>query len=87
MPADTCGLWTGSRPPEALGIVLTGNAKEEHKPGPPTVSEETIRTEWGQRFEVLSLEEFRFEQGETDGCRHLGWSCMLRKKGSSATLS
>jgi SAM-dependent methyltransferase len=63
----------------AVGIVLTGNAKEERKPGPPVVSEETIRAELGRVFEILSLEEFRFDQDEPDGHRHLGWSCLLRK--------
>src|SRR5260370_439719 len=66
--------------PGATGIVLTGNAKEESNPGPPTVSEETIRSELGRAFEIVSLQEFRFDQGETDGRRHLGWSCVLRKR-------
>ena len=65
--------------PGALGVVLTGNANEERKPGPPVVSEETIRAELGRMFEILSLEEFRFDQGETDSHRHLGWSCLLKK--------
>ena len=66
--------------PGSIGIVLTGNAKEEHKPGPPAVSDETIRTELGRGFEILSLEEFRFDQGELDGRRHLGWSVRLRRR-------
>ncbi|MFL5340004.1 MAG: class I SAM-dependent methyltransferase [Gemmataceae bacterium] len=64
--------------PGALGVVLTGNAKEERKPGPPVVSEETIRAELGRDFDVLSLEEFRFDQDEPDP--PLGWSCVLRRK-------
>lgn len=70
--------------PGALGIVLTGNAREVRKPGPPVVSEQTIRTELGRGFEILSLEEFRFDQDEPDGHRHLGWSCVLRKRGKKA---
>lgn len=66
--------------PEAMGIVLTGNARESRQPGPPTVTEEELRREWGRAFEILSLEEFRFDQEEPDGHRHLGWSCVLRKK-------
>jgi SAM-dependent methyltransferase len=66
--------------PGSWGIVLTGNAKEEHKPGPPAVSEETLRNELGALFDIVSLDEFRFDQGETDGCRHLGWSCVLHKR-------
>jgi methyl halide transferase len=65
--------------PGAIGIVLTGNSKEERKPGPPVVSEQTIRDELGRSFEILSLEEFRFDQDEADGHRHLGWSVLLRK--------
>lgn len=67
--------------PRAVGIVLTGNAREEHKPGPPVVSEATIRAELGRDFDILSLEEFRFDQDEVDGHRHLGWSCVFRKRG------
>jgi 2-polyprenyl-3-methyl-5-hydroxy-6-metoxy-1,4-benzoquinol methylase len=66
--------------PGAWGVVLTGNANEERKPGPPTVSEATLRSELGRLFEFVSLEEFRFDQGETDGHHHLGWSCVLRKR-------
>ena len=65
----------------ALGVVLTGNAKEPRKPGPPAVSEATIRAELGRFFEIVSLEEFRFDQDEPDGHRHLGWSVLLRKPG------
>lgn len=66
--------------PGAWGIVLTGNAREERKPGPPAVSEETLRAELGRFFDFVSLEEFRFDQDEPDGHRHLGWSCVLRKR-------
>jgi SAM-dependent methyltransferase len=66
--------------PEAMGIVLTGNAREVRQPGPPTVSAEELHKDWGRSFEILSLEEFRFDQEEPDGHRHLGWSCVLRKK-------
>ena len=63
----------------SLGIVLAGNAKEERKPGPPAVSEETIRAELGRAFDIIGLEEFRFDQDEPDGHQHLGWSVVLRK--------
>ena len=45
-----------------------------------SLEEETIRAELGKAFEILSLEEFRFDQDEPDGHRHLGWSCVLRKR-------
>ncbi len=66
--------------PGAIGIVLTGNSKEERKPGPPTVSEQTLRTELGRGFEILSLDEFRFDQDETAGVPPLGWSVQMRRK-------
>lgn len=65
----------------SIGVVLTGNAREERKPGPPVVTAETIRAELGRVFEIVSLEEFRFDQDEPDGHRHLGWSVLLRKSG------
>jgi 2-polyprenyl-3-methyl-5-hydroxy-6-metoxy-1,4-benzoquinol methylase len=65
--------------PNAMGVVLTGNAKEERKPGPPVVTEAIIRAELGSIFEIVSLDEFRFDQSESDGHRHLGWSVVLRK--------
>jgi SAM-dependent methyltransferase len=71
--------------PGAWAIVLTGNAREEHKPGPPAVSEETLRAELGSLFDFVSLEEFRFDQAPTDGARHLGWSCVLRKRNTLST--
>src|SRR5262249_347458 len=65
--------------PGSIGIVLAGNAREARKPGPPAVSEEMIRVELGRDFDILSLEEFRFDQDEPDGYRPLGWSSVLQK--------
>lgn len=65
-----------------LGLVLTGNAREPHDPGPPVVSEEQIRAELGTLFDFVRLREFRFDQVEADGTRFLGWSCLLRRKTS-----
>lgn len=67
--------------PGAIGIVLTGNANEERKPGPPVVDEATLRAELGVAFAIVSLEAFRFDQEEADGHRHLGWSVVIRKFG------
>ncbi|HEV3142902.1 MAG TPA: class I SAM-dependent methyltransferase [Gemmataceae bacterium] len=64
----------------AEGLVLTGNAKEPHSPGPPVVSEAEIRAELGRDFEIVSLEEFRFDQDPVTNMRFLGWSCWLRKR-------
>src|SRR5262249_37484814 len=66
--------------PDAVGLVLAGNAKEPHDPGPPVVSEEEIRRELGARFDV-ELREFRFDATEGDQA-FLAWSCWLRKRAS-----
>ena len=66
-----------------LGLVLAGNAREPHEPGPPVVSEEQIRKELGSLFEIVQLREFRFDQSPIDSNRYLGWSCLLRR-GSEA---
>jgi hypothetical protein len=66
--------------PGTLGLVLTGNAREPRDPGPPVVSEEDLRAEWGSHFEFVQLREFRFDQSESDATRFLGWSCLLRRK-------
>jgi len=65
--------------PGTVGLVLTGNAREPHDPGPPVVAEEQIRAELGTLFAFVHLREFRFDQVEADGTRFLGWSCLLRR--------
>lgn len=65
--------------PGTAALVLTGNAREPHSPGPPVVTEEEIRTELGQLFEIVRLREFRFDEAEAVGVRFLGWSCLLRR--------
>jgi SAM-dependent methyltransferase len=70
--------------PGALGLVLAGNAREPHQPGPPTVSEEQLREDFGRLFDVVRLREFRFDQVEADGTRFLGWSCLLRRRAEGA---
>jgi SAM-dependent methyltransferase len=64
--------------PGATGLVLAGNARLP-RTGPPVVSEEEIRRELGQLFEVVRLREFQFD-ADTDGDPHLGWSCLLRRR-------
>jgi methyl halide transferase len=67
--------------PGAVGLVLTGNAREPHDPGPPVVSEEEIRAELGSLFEIVRLREFRFDLHENIPVRFLGWSCLLKRPG------
>jgi SAM-dependent methyltransferase len=65
--------------PNGLGLVLTGNAREPHTPGPPVVSEEEIRKELGEGFEIRRLREFRFDAIPGSGEQFLAWSCLLRR--------
>jgi methyl halide transferase len=65
--------------PGTLSLVLAGNAREPHSPGPPVVTEDEIKSELGQLYDLLRLREFRFDQEEEGGVRYLGWSCLLRR--------
>ncbi|MBV9123202.1 MAG: class I SAM-dependent methyltransferase, partial [Planctomycetes bacterium] len=65
----------------ALGLVLAGNAREPHDPGPPVVTEEQIREELGRCFRILDLHEFRFDPAPGVPERFLGWSCLVRYDG------
>jgi SAM-dependent methyltransferase len=66
--------------PDMIGLILAGNAREPQTPGPPTVSEEEIRREWGEAFEIIWLREFRFDATAGDSQRPLAWSCLVRKR-------
>jgi SAM-dependent methyltransferase len=66
--------------PGARGVILTGNAREPHDPGPPVVTEEQLHEELGLAFQIVDLHEFRFDEvpGVTE--RFLGWSCFVQKR-------
>ncbi len=66
--------------PGAQGLVLAGNAREPHDPGPPVVAEEQIREELGLAFKILDLHEFRFDEAPGVPERFLGWSCFVEKR-------
>ena len=74
-PAVARQLASGGR-----GLILAGNAREPHDPGPPVVSEEQIRDELGVAFEILDLHEFRFDEVPGVPARFLGWSCLVEKR-------
>jgi SAM-dependent methyltransferase len=65
--------------PGGLGLILVGNAREPLNPGPPVVTEEELRAEWGHGFEIVWLREFRFDEAPVMSVRPLAWSCLLRK--------
>ena len=62
------------------GLILAGNAREPHDPGPPVVTEEQIRDELGVAFQILDLHEFRFDEAPGVPERFLGWSCLVEKR-------
>ena len=65
--------------PGARGLILAGNAREPHDPGPPVVSEEQLRDELGREFRILDLQEFRFDETPGVPVRFLAWSCLVEK--------
>lgn len=74
-PAVAQQLAAGGR-----GLILAGNAREPHDPGPPVVTEEQIRDELGLAFDILDLHEFRFDEAPGVAERFLGWSCLVEKR-------
>lgn len=74
-PAVARQLVAGGR-----GLILAGNAREPHEPGPPVVTEEQIRDELGLAFQILDLREFRFDEAPGVPERFLGWSCLIEKR-------
>lgn len=74
-PAVARQLGTGGR-----GLILAGNAREPHDPGPPVVTEEEIRHELGLSFQILDLHEFRFDEAPGIPERFLAWSCLVEKR-------
>jgi methyl halide transferase len=74
-PAVARWLAAGGR-----GLILAGNAREPHDPGPPVVTEEQLRDELGPAFQILDLHEFRFDEAPGVPERFLGWSCLVEKR-------
>lgn len=74
-PAVARQLASGAR-----GLILAGNAREPHDPGPPVVTEEQLRDELGRAFQILDLHEFRFDEAPGVAERFLGWSCLVEKR-------
>jgi methyl halide transferase len=62
------------------GLILAGNAREPHDPGPPVVTQQQIRDELGLAFQILDLHEFRFDEAPGVPARFLGWSCLVEKR-------
>jgi SAM-dependent methyltransferase len=62
------------------GLILAGNAREPHTPGPPVVTEAEICSELGSVFHILELREFRFDEAPGVPASFLGWSCLVEKR-------
>jgi methyl halide transferase len=72
-------LWRLTHP-GARGLVLMGSAAEtEERDGPPVLTEEEVRREWGSLFEIVRLRPFRFDARRPGDKRYLGWSCLVRR--------
>lgn len=78
-PCDYAPAVARQLAPGARGLVLAGNAREPHMPGPPVVTEEQLRDELGAAFRIVELREFRFDESPALAERFLGWSCLLEK--------
>lgn len=64
--------------PAGRFLLLTGNANEQTEQGPPRVTEEEIRRELSDLFEIHTIREFHFQdRGGTAG--PLGWSCWMTR--------
>lgn len=65
--------------PDARLLVLCGNADDQTEHGPPKVTQEEIRAEWGRFFALEDVRPFRFEdRGGAAG--PLGWCCWLTRR-------
>ena len=67
--------------PGTRWLMLCGNDKEQHDPGPPTLSEKQIRDVLGPQFDFEWVREFRFDLSPSLGTnRPLAWSLIMRKR-------
>lgn len=64
----------------AHGLILAGNAREPHTPGPPVVTDQQLRAELSPVFEILELREFHFDEAPGVAQRFLAWSCLVEKR-------
>jgi len=63
----------------SIFLLLTGNAREPRTPGPPTMTEEEIRSTFLPYFDFLWIRDFRFDTTD-DGPGPLGHSCLMKRK-------
>ena len=66
--------------PGSQVFILAGNARELGAGGPPRVSEEEIRSDFSEHFEIALLRETRFDRRDGVGGGALAWQILLRRK-------
>ena len=60
-------------------LVLTGNANEQRDHGPPSLTEDELRGELAELFDIAFVREFYFE--DPSGVQGpLGWSCLAVRR-------
>ncbi len=60
-------------------LVLTGNANEDREHGPPSLTEDELRSELSGLFDIEFVRDFYFEDpGGVQG--PLGWSCLAVRR-------
>ena len=65
--------------PHARFLMLCGNPNEQADGGPPRVTEDQIRSELDELFEIDVIQPFRFEdRGGASG--PLGWACKMTRR-------
>ena len=77
-PSEALGILTSVTQTGGRVLLLTGNANEKRDHGPPTITEEKLRSLLDGPFRIDQLREFYFEDaGEVQG--PLGWSCLMTR--------
>lgn len=66
--------------PGSLVLILAGNANEPGAGGPPRVTEQEVRADFSQDFEILRLDTTRFDTPAADRQGALAWSILLERK-------
>jgi SAM-dependent methyltransferase len=65
--------------PGTLFLCLCGSIHETGDSGIPKVSEEELRREFAELYDVVALREFHFDDGD-GAVGPLGWSCVMRRR-------
>jgi SAM-dependent methyltransferase len=61
-------------------LILAGNANEERHYGPPRVTEEEIRKDFADDFQIVELRETRFDTQQSGAQGAMAWFILLERK-------